>query len=209
MADRLGATIIVTAMAMLIGGCQTQDNIPPRDYQTVANDPSRDTQLAQSHNAKGAKLLNEGKLDQAEKELRAALAADLFFGPSHNNLGTVYYRQAKYYLAAWEFQYATKLMPNHISPRNNLGLVFEAVGKLGDAAKTYEDALQIEPKNADVIANLARVYIRDSRKDKRTRELLDQIVASDDRPQWVTWAREQLALFVKTPQATTASSAAQ
>jgi hypothetical protein len=31
-------------------------------------------------------------------------------GPAHNNLGIVYYRQKKYYLAAWEFQYAAKLM---------------------------------------------------------------------------------------------------
>jgi hypothetical protein len=32
-------------------------------------------------------------------------------GPAHNNLGIVYYRQKKYYLAAWEFQHAARLYP--------------------------------------------------------------------------------------------------
>jgi hypothetical protein len=34
-------------------------------------------------------------------------------GPAHNNLGIVYYRRKKYYLAAWEFQYAARLMAYH------------------------------------------------------------------------------------------------
>ncbi len=69
-------------------------------------------------------------------------------------------RQKKLYLAAWEFQYASTLMPNRAEPRNNLGVVFESVGKLDDAAEWYEAALQIEPDTPEVISNLARVYVR-------------------------------------------------
>ena len=75
-------------------------------------------------------------------------------------------------------------MLNRVEPRNNLGLVFEAVGKLGDAAKWYEEALVLEPDTPEIVGNLARIYVRENRCDDRTRELLNDIVLKDTRPQW-------------------------
>jgi Tfp pilus assembly protein PilF len=187
--------MLLVAVLTALGGCQMEGQIDPSRYATVHPDPRRDTQRAAELNAKAVALLKDGHLAQAEKELQAALAADLFFGPAHNNLGTVYYRQKKYYLAAWEFQYAAKVMPHKAEPRSNLGMVFEAVGKLDDAAKWYEEALKLEPEVPQISGNLARVYVRQSRKDDRTRQLLGDVVLKDDRPDWVGWAREHLALM--------------
>ena len=185
----LAAILILVAV-----GCNNNgNNIQTPDYKTVAADPQRDTPKAQVHNASAAKLLACDELQEAEKELKAALKADLFFGPAHNNLGTVYYRQQKFYLAAWEFQYAAKLMPNKAEPRNNLGMVFEAVGKLDDATKSYEEAVALEPEATEIVGNLARAYVKNNRKDEKTKELLTKIVMKDDRPPWVTWAKEHLA----------------
>jgi Flp pilus assembly protein TadD len=183
-------------MVCFLAGCQT-DAMRCGQYETAAKDPHRDTQAANVHSAKAVALLKVNDLEQAEKELKAALAADLFHGAAHNNLGTVYFRQKKLYLAAWEFQYAAKLMPTKAEPRNNLGLVFEAVGKLDDAVKSYEEATQLEPGCIDVIANLARAYVRLNRNDDKTRQLLTDVVLKDHRPEWVSWARERLALMGK------------
>jgi len=185
-------------MAMLIvafTGCRKATLPQGRDYQTIRPDPNRDTQEARRRNAAAVQLLSEGQLEPAEKELKAALAADLFFGPAHNNLGIVYHREKKYYLAAWEFQYAAKLMPNSSEPRNNLGLVFEAVGRLDEAAEWYDKALALAPESSEIIGNLARVRLRANHKDERTRNLLNELVLKDDRPEWVDWARRQLALM--------------
>ena len=113
-------------------------------------------------------------------------------GPAHNNLGKVYFRQGKMYLAAWEFQYAMKLMPNQPEPPNNLGLVFEAAGKLDDAAESYGKAVAREPDNIDALGNLARAPRRGD-KDAEVRDLLNELVLKDTRPEWVAWARDRLA----------------
>ncbi|HOF17631.1 MAG TPA: tetratricopeptide repeat protein [Phycisphaerae bacterium] len=190
------------ACLLSLAGCQWGKSPETAGYQTVAADPHRDTAAAQKLNAEAVKLIQDHHIDDAEKRLKAALAADLFFGPAHNNLGLVYFHQKKHYLAAWEFQYAAKLMPGKAEPRNNLGLVFEAVGKLDEAMESYEKALALEPESVDVAANLARAYVRKGRKDDKTRKLLGDVVMKDNRPDWIAWAREQLALMGTPPPTT-------
>ena len=185
--------VILTLLAAM--GCQWRGAGRLDEYETLGADPRRNTQAARRHNAEAVKLLRGGRLEQAERKLKAALAADLFFGAAHNNLGTVYHRQKKFYLAAWQFQYAAKLIPNRAEPRNNLGMVFEAVGRLDEAVGWYEKALQMEPDNTEVIGNLARAYVRSNRKDQKTRKLLSEIILKDQRPDWIDWARRQLALM--------------
>jgi len=185
----LPALVLATAAC----GCHRGPLASPAPYQTVAVDPRRDTEAARRLNGQAVALLAQGNLPEAEKNLKQALAADTFFGPAHNNLGTVYFRQKKFYLAAWEFQYAVKLMPTKAEPQNNLGMVYETVGKLDDAAKSYEEALELEPDASAITGNLARLYVRTARNDEKTRRLLGNIVLKDARPEWVAWAREHLA----------------
>ena len=187
--------VVVTVLASLVYGCQSHTTAS--GYQTFPKDPRRDTDAARQHNAAAVNLINDDRLDDAEKELKDALTADLFFGPAHNNLGLVYFKQKKYYYAAWEFQYAAKLMTDSPQPRNNLGLVYEEVGRLDDAAKWYNEAIQLAPDSAEATANLARLRVRNNQKDDRTRQLLGDVVLKDQRPEWVAWARQQLALLGK------------
>ena len=194
MMTRSGLTLMLTAA--LLAGCASKRSVQSPstgDYQTIAEDPNRDTNVAKEENARGVALLTDGKLADAETALKRALTADVMFGPAHNNLGKVYYQQGRYYLAAWEFQYAAKLMPNRPEPLNNLGLVFEAVGKLDDAVASYSKALATEPDNAQYIGNAARARLRRGDRDSEVRDLLNDLVLKDTRPEWVTWARQRLA----------------
>lgn len=187
----------MTAVGLVMAlacGCGHQDTRTP-EYRTLAQDPNRDTQTARGENAKALECIEKGDLEEAEKALKAALAADLFYGPAHNNLGVLYHRQKKHYLAAWEFQYAAKLMPYSAEPRNNLGMVYESVGQLDAAEKWYDTALSLEPDNPVLVGNLARLLVRSGRRDEKTCRLIRDLALKDTRPEWARWARDCLSLM--------------
>jgi Tfp pilus assembly protein PilF len=138
-------------------------------------------------------LLEQGKPDEAELAFKAALSADIMCGPAHNNIGKVYFRQNKLYLAAWEFQYALKLMPNQPEPLNNLGLVFEAAGKLNEATESYSKAISLEPDNIHAMGNLARARVRRGDQGADLAELLGQLALRETRPDWLAWERSMLS----------------
>jgi Tfp pilus assembly protein PilF len=186
------ALLLTASWLVPMTGCSQDPDTTKGPYTTVAADPRRDTEAARKLTAEGTKLLAEGDYEQAQERFKSALAADLFYGPAHNNLGLAYYHQEKYYLAAWELQYAANLMPNQADPRNNLGLVFEAVGKLDEAADWYQKALALEPEAIEPLRHLARTRIRQDRYDPETRELLEKLVMKETDPAWRTWAQEKL-----------------
>ncbi len=189
--------VTIAMLAVAVGGCRS--GLDPSDpcYQTVASDPQRDTELARTRNHQAKSLLADGKIEQAEKVLKQALRADMFFGPAHNNLGIAYLRQKKLYLAACEFDYAAKLMPNKAEPKNNLGLVMEQAGRRAEAETHYEKAVAAEPDNPEFIGNLARCRLRLGRRTPETAALLRQLVLKDTRPEWTAWARAELSRMPK------------
>lgn len=195
--------IVLSALplvAVLFGcGYEPIEPAPSRPYRTVAEDPRRNIDLARAENARAVDLVGQENFDAAENALKAALEADVFYGPAHNNLGMVYFRKQQYYLAAWEFQYAAKLMPNKAEPRNNLGLVMENAGRMEEAMGHYDQALALEPDNPNILGNLARARLRANRRDGRTRQLLQELVLKDDRPRWTEWARRTLAEMGEVP----------
>lgn len=176
--------------AVALSACKSNTKTTEPVYQPPES--SRRFKAAAEGTAKARELIEEGKYDEAESLLKRALALDVMYGPAHNNLGLVYYHQNKLYPAAWEFQYAIKLMPNHPEPKNNLGLVYEKVGRINEAVEEYSKAAEIEPDNAQFLGNLARARIRRGDKDEETRQLLNDLILKDRRPEWVTWAQERL-----------------
>ena len=187
--------IAIILGSTLLAACQSTAPHLQNDYQTLARYPHRDSDAARRENETALGLMEKGDYGGAELALRRALSQDIMFGPAHNNLGMVYYRQQKLYLAAWEFQYAVKLMPNQPAARNNLGLVFENGGKLDQAVDSYEQAMKIEPDNPQFVGNCARARLRRGDPDGEVRPLLDRLVTLDVRPDWLAWARERLALM--------------
>lgn len=174
-------------------GCASQKSPNERSYQTIGSEPKRDSDVAKRENARGVQSLAEKNYAEAERTFKTALDADILFGPAHNNLGKAYFKQGKFYLAAWEFQYAAKLMPNQPEPLNNLGLVFESAGKLDDAVSAYDKAIGLEPDHVEILGNLARARIRRGDRDESVRQLLDKLILRETRPDWADWARERLA----------------
>lgn len=182
--------VAVVACVGLVMGCRSTEAVGP--YQPPA-ETARDTARAEELNAEAAELLDT-EPEEAERLLRAALTADLFFGPAHNNLGVLYLGQGKLYEAAGEFEWARKLLPGHPDPRVNLGLALEAGGKTEKALAAYDAALGIYPGYLPAVMGAASLTLRTSRKDGRLRGWLEEIAMRAEDPSWAEWARGRLAM---------------
>jgi len=192
---RIFSCWIVLGAILASVGCARLRRQEPTKYQTVSASGRHDTVTAKKNHAQALVLLEENvDLPKVEQLLNDALVADVTYGPAHNSLGTLYYRQKKLYLAAWEFEYAAKLMPDLAQPYNNLGLVYERVGKYEDAITYYSMALSLEPKNPELIGNLVRTRMLDGDRSADLKPLLSDLALNHTRPRWQNWARDQAEL---------------
>lgn len=188
---RLG---FIAFAACVVAGCQhaAPDADTQGNYRTIRTEPLRNTDAARRAHQQGLEHLDQQNLELAQKAFERALTADVEFGPAHNSLGKVYYQQQDWYRAAWEFEYAKKLMPRRPEPRNNLALVLEQAGELDRAIDLYREAVGLAPDNIRYRANLARALVRRGDRSREVRVLLEAILEEDTRPEWLTWAQSQL-----------------
>jgi len=176
--------LLLAVAVVQIAGCAKTGNLSP-----YANNGEirRDTHLARElHQQASAQLLEDEA--EAERLLRASLAADLYFGPAHNNLGIILLGRGELYAAASEFEWARKLMPGHPDPRVNLAMTLEQAGKVDDAINAYDAALAVYDGYLPAIQGKARLHVVSGRTDKSTHVLLDEIALRGDE-RWREWAR--------------------
>jgi hypothetical protein len=195
----LRLSTIVCASTLFLG-CAPWNNTQTANYVTVEAETRHDTKLALQNYTIGRRLLDKHidgtgcDFQKAEKHLRDALAADVRFGPAHHSLGVLYYWQRKLYLAAWEFEYAARLMPDRYEPLNNLGLVYESAGKYEQAKSFFLLAREKSKNHPEVISNLARASFRNGTAVDEMRPILEDVLATDPRPHWRAWSAELLGV---------------
>jgi len=185
---RVRTCVLLVGLAAVLAGCSTTPTSP---YLT-GNDRGRNPDLAERLNSQAAAII-ESNPDRAEKLLREALAADLYHGPAHNNLGTLLLAQGDLYDASEEFQWAAKLLPGHPDPRMNLALTLEIAGRTDEALSTYRTALELYPEHIGSIQALTRLQIRTGALDDGTPTNLATIALRGETEQWRQWARLELA----------------
>jgi Tfp pilus assembly protein PilF len=173
-------------LGLFLVACRSQGAGP---YEPVS-EAGRDTVRAQALSAEAADLI-ESDPDEAERLLREALAADLFFGPAHNNLGVLFLKEGKLYEAAAEFEWARMLMPGHPDPRMNLALTLETAGQVDEAIQAYETALEVWPGHIATIQALARVHVCQGRASPELFAWLDAIALQGETPEWRAWAERE------------------
>jgi len=175
---------------LVLGGCSAKQRGP--SYQTVSQPPYQDSIAAQRLNDQGLAFVRKGDVKDAERKFREALEKDLYYAPAHNNLGLTLLESQRHYEAAWEFDYAAKLMPHAPEPRQNLGLVYESLGHLDEAITEYENALRIDPQNAVAMRHLARTCVKADQKGEKLKSVLEKLLLVSSDQQWDVWVRGQL-----------------
>jgi Flp pilus assembly protein TadD len=176
---------IVLSQLCLIG-CASRSASPYATPSERDRDPMKANELTRT-----ATDLIDSDPERAERLLREALAADLYHGPAHNNLGVIYLKRGELYQAANEFEWARKLMPEQPDPRTNLALTLETAGRQIEALQSYAAALQIRPEHMPTMQALARIQIRLGKADAKTHELLAEIALRGTTERWRDWAKGQ------------------
>ncbi len=184
-----GAATLFLALALWLPGCRSASPTGPYDPPSAA---ARDTGRAERLVQEAAAALPSDPAE-AERLLRAALGADLFHGPAHNNLGVLLLGQGKLYEAAQEFEWARKLLPGHPDPRVNLALTLEAAGRDKEALEAYDSALQAYPGHLPAMMGAASLALRTRIEDERLEAWLAEIALRAEEPRWREWALAQAA----------------
>ena len=173
------------ALTLILGACTSQ-LASDGPYQPVSEN-LRSALIAEERNLEAADLIYSDP-EEAERLLREALTADIYFGPAHNNLGVLYLEQGKLFEAANEFEWARKLMPGAPDPRMNLALTLEVAGRVSEAIAEYETALEVSPDHVPTMQALARLIMQRDRKDERLKGLFESIAMRGDTVAWREWA---------------------
>jgi len=179
-------------LIFLLSGCSRVFVSKKSFYRTVTGDVGVNTEIAKEKNEQAIACLQSGNLTKAQQLCHEALVSDAAFGPAHNTLGKVYFQQQKYYLAAWEYEYANEAMPERIEPLNNIGLVYEKVGRYNQAIAFYEEAHARSPDTPEVLGNLIRAKLARGDTPFSMRDQINHLLLIDNRPEWVNWARLKL-----------------
>ena len=99
--------------------------------------------------------MNQGKLDEAIAEYRAAIELNPKYAYAHTNLGNALYRQGKLDEAIACFRQAIEIEPKLATAHSNMGVALFAQGKLSEAIACYRQVIDINPKLAPVYNNSA------------------------------------------------------
>jgi tetratricopeptide (TPR) repeat protein len=186
------ATLSLAAITMvLVGGCASWRN---RNEKIIRVEASQDPAKAARLTDAGIKALTCGNTELASNKFLAAVDADMAYGPAHNNLGLMHYEQGNLYQAVLAFEQAMEFMEQDPTVLYNLALTLEAAGKVNEALDLYMQAAEMDPVNPNFLGNLVRLRIRMGDHDPSLVAQLQDLILIETRPEWRSWADQQLAM---------------
>jgi len=109
----------------------------------------------------GAMYYLEGKLDEAEKQFRAALSLNPFEHMVHNNLGLIYMRRGDFQKAKEELETEIKINPYYETAYYNLGILYYKLGKLKEAKNLWLKTIEINPDYLDPYLSLLEISLKE------------------------------------------------
>jgi len=108
----------------------------------------RDPSLTRARRGLARALEAAGRLDEAERTYRDAIAQEPAYWSAYNDLGKFYIRRARYEDAAEQFKAVIQRAPQNVIGHRNLGAAYYYSGNLDGAIKAYQAANDISPSYA-------------------------------------------------------------
>jgi tetratricopeptide (TPR) repeat protein len=115
--------------------------------------------LAEGHFNLGLALEQDGKLDDARKELETALRLKPELHGASLFLGVIAYRQNRFKDAERELIHETRLNPNDAKANMWLGITRLAQNDPQGAIAPLDQAYALDPKDADILYHRGRAYL--------------------------------------------------
>jgi tetratricopeptide (TPR) repeat protein len=103
---------------------------------------------------------------------RIIVLHDPLTAEEHDNLGRIYESQGKFDLALEQYREALRKDKNHLPSLLLLGDVLYRTNDYPGAESAYTKALKLDPKNGDVMNDLAWVYIRTGKNLNKAKEMI-------------------------------------
>lgn len=113
------------------------------DAPPVPSGATRDRAAAKARTAAGEQAMARGALAEAEKEFKAAVAADNRYARAHHGLMRLDFHDGSYAAAASHGEKATRLAPRNGKYRIELGDAYYKAYRYDDARKQYEAASKL------------------------------------------------------------------
>ena len=136
----------------------------------------------------GARLLDEGRPEEAIEELRQAVAIDPRHAEAHNDLGRALEAVGRTVDATEEYRIAVRSKPELAEAHANLAGVLAGDGRLDEAIEHYARAVELRPDQADIRFSFAVALLARERTDEGIAELQRTLQLAPDH------ARAQRAL---------------
>ncbi|MDR2754349.1 MAG: tetratricopeptide repeat protein [Planctomycetaceae bacterium] len=154
----------------LVLGCTAKKGDEPSKYPTqpdsmdiklVNNQPMvAPSQNIQAYVAykKGTKLLDEYKLDEAEKYLKKAIQLDPLFVDAMDHLGLVYRRQNRLDDAKEIYLKSITINDKNLVSYQNLAIVYRLQNKLDEAFELYIKMIRIDENNPEPYYGIGELF---------------------------------------------------
>lgn len=120
---------------------------------------------------RATRLLESGRLRQAERILCGLLKQDPQSVPAHFHLARVYTRMKSYSKALSHAQEVMRCNPNEPNVNLNLAIIYESLEKYTLAFRHYEAELLQNPDNVETLWNAGRLYFKKKRWKKASQLL--------------------------------------
>ena len=125
----------------------------------------RDPSLTRARRGLARALEAAGRLDEAERTYRDAIAQEPAYWSAYNDLGKFYIRRARYEDAAEQFKAVIQRAPQNVVGHRNLGAAYYFIGNLNKAIEAYQAANDISPSYA-TYTNVGSLLASQSKYDK-------------------------------------------
>ncbi len=130
----------------------------------------RDPRQSRVRGKRGLLLVQNGQLQEAQKEFQYILRGDAAYAPAHEGLGQVYLHWNRGSEAEDSFHRALQLNPQLWKAHAFLGMFYDSQNKHAEAVAEFQAALALKPEHQALANNLGRVYYAMGRYDEAIRQ---------------------------------------
>jgi Flp pilus assembly protein TadD len=107
-----------------------------------------------AHNNLGLVLSNMGKIDEAIRHYKSALAVKSDYSEAHNNLGIAFGKKGDLESAIKHLSEALKIRPDYAKAHHNMGIALGRQNNIDDAIIHFSRAVEINQNYVDAYNNL-------------------------------------------------------